>query len=78
MNGGDRHVARKWTRALTVLGSVAAVLAGLLVWVNAAVLDDSGRPRPAAGGRNHAGTGRSAFREGRTGLGEDRRGRQQW
>jgi poly-gamma-glutamate capsule biosynthesis protein CapA/YwtB (metallophosphatase superfamily) len=49
MNGGDRHVARKWTRALTVLGSVAAVLAGLLVWVNAAVLDDSGRPRPAAG-----------------------------
>jgi poly-gamma-glutamate synthesis protein (capsule biosynthesis protein) len=49
MNGGDRHPARRSTRALIVLGSVAAALAGLLAWVNAAVLDDSGRPRPAAG-----------------------------
>ena len=46
MNGGDRRVARTWTRSLTVLGFVAAVLAGVLAWVNAAVLDDSGKPRP--------------------------------
>jgi poly-gamma-glutamate synthesis protein (capsule biosynthesis protein) len=30
-----------------VLGVVAAVLAGVLAWVNAAVLDDGGQPRPA-------------------------------
>jgi poly-gamma-glutamate synthesis protein (capsule biosynthesis protein) len=47
MNGGDRRVWRKWTRSLTVLGFVAAALAGVLAWVNAAVLDDGHRPRSA-------------------------------